>query len=270
MTTMLRVQAGAALESLLDLVLPRRCVVCGAAGAWLCDVCAVELRPLPDDRCRRCGAPQERAGRPARRRTGARRLPACRECVGRELAFSSVTAAYCYEGPARALVTACKFRALRSLADEVGERAAAAFGPAAARAGAGAVVTSVPAHRDHRCERGFDLAESLAQRLAEGAGLAYDPLLRRRRSGARQSGLGRAARAANVHEAFALRAPDLRVGTGFKRVIIVDDVYTTGETLNQCAQALAAVSADVHVFTFARAVRSTARGRAIRDHVSKE
>ena len=147
-------------------------------------------------------------------------MPACRECAGRDLAFSAATAAFCYDGPARALVTACKFRALRSLTDDLAERAAPAFTAVAARAGAEAVVTSVPAHRDHRLDRGFDLAESFARRLARDAGLAYAPLLRRVRHGARQSGLDRAARAANVHHAFALREDAFRVGTRLKRVII--------------------------------------------------
>jgi ComF family protein len=269
-----RVLAGGALDGLLDLVFPRRCVVCRAPGAWLCPACVEDLRPLPDDRCRRCGAPLRRAGRPERRSSAGSaipRLPACRECVGRELAFSSASAAYCYEGPARALVTACKFRALRSLADDLAVRAAPAFLAAAAAAGEGAVVTSVPAHRDHRLERGFDLAESFARRLARDAGLTYAPLLRRVRHGARQSGLDRASRAANVHHAFALRDDGIRVGNRLKRVIIIDDVYTTGETLNQCAEALAhAAALDPHVFTFARTVRATPVP-ASRDHaVPKE
>jgi len=271
-----RVQAKGALDGLLDLVFPRRCVVCRAPGSWLCEACAADLHPLPDDRCGRCGAPSRRAGRPARLpRPGAtaRRMPACRECAGRDLAFTAASAAYCYDGPARALVTACKFRALRSLADELAVRAAPAFAGAVRGAGAGGaevVVTSVPAHHDHRRDRGFDLAESLARRLAADAGLAYAPLLRRVRHGARQSGLSRAARAANVHQAFALREPGFGVGTKPRRVIIVDDVYTTGETLNQCAQALANASLDSHTFTFARTVRASAC-QASRDHaVPKE
>jgi predicted amidophosphoribosyltransferase len=212
-------------------------------------------------------------------------MPACRECAGRALAFSTASAAFCYDGPARALVTACKFRALRSLTDDLAGRAAPAFAVAVTLTGApeappgagrppsafgAVVVTSVPAHREHKLDRGFDLAESFARRLAGDAGLTYAPLLRRVRHGARQSGLDRASRAANVHHAFALREGGFGVGTRLKRVIIVDDVYTTGETLNQCAEALANASLDPHVFTFARAVRAP-HAQASRDHaVPKE
>ena len=197
-------------------------------------------------------------------------MPACRECAGRDLAFSSASAAFCYDGPARALVTACKFRALRSLTDDLAVARGAGVRGGRLRAGDGAVVTSVPAHRDHRLERGFDLAESFARRLARDAGLTYAPLLRRVRHGARQSGLDRASRAANVHHAFALRDGGFGVGNRLKRVIIIDDVYTTGETLNQCAEALAQAALDPRVFTFARTVRATP-AQASRDHaVPKE
>ncbi len=274
MTARPRVHAGGALDGLLDLVFPRRCVVCRVAGAWLCAACAEDLRSLPDDRCRRCGAPLRRAGRPprpARAGSSGHGMPACRECAGRDLAFAAASAAFCYEGPARALVTTCKFRALRSLSDELAERAAPAFAAAAAGAGADAVVTSVPAHRDHRLDRGFDLAESLARRLATDAGLPYAPLLRRVRHGARQSGLDRATRAANVHQAFALRPSGIGVRNRLKRVIIIDDVYTTGETLNECARALTLAGHDApHVFSFARTVRATT-SQASRGHtVHKE
>jgi predicted amidophosphoribosyltransferase len=197
-------------------------------------------------------------------------MPACRECAGRDLAFVAASAAFCYDGPARALVTACKFRALRSLTDDMAGRAAPAFAAALTGAGGDVVVTSVPAHRGHQLDRGFDLAEGFARRLARDAGLTYAPLLRRVRHGARQSGLDRASRAANVHRAFALREENFGVRKKLKRVIIVDDVYTTGETLNQCAEALAQANPDPLAFTFARTVRAT-HAQASRDHaVPKE
>jgi len=311
-------------EELLDLVFPRRCVQCRAFGAWLCAACAAQLTPLPAVRCSRCGAPVPapapssggreaaragvacdphagradvaydlRAGRAdeARRGSVAWRArdgrPACPECGGRELAFAGATAAFVYEGPARALVTACKFRSFRSLAREMAALAGPAFAAAVADAAAcaadggtldattgaaaqsradaasGAVetaprslaVTWVPAHRTRTVERGFDQAELLARELAAGAGLPALALLRRTRATARQSGLHGAQRAANVCDAFQLRPGADRVLTGLKRVVIVDDVYTTGETLNHCASVLSEAGADPRAFTFARAVR---------------
>jgi predicted amidophosphoribosyltransferase len=120
-----------------------------------------------------------------------------------------------------------------------------------------ALVTWVPGHRDRGLERGFNQAELLGRGLARSAGLPAAPLFVRTRHGARQSGLDREARAANVADAFALRDDASRVLRNLKRVVIVDDVYTTGETLNHCARVLGQTETDPLVFTFARTVRAT-------------
>ncbi|HEY5386846.1 MAG TPA: ComF family protein [Thermoleophilia bacterium] len=254
--------SGGIADGLLDLVFPRRCVQCGAAGGWLCRTCAGDLRPLPARRCPRCGAPGPWAAPGRTHRTGRR----CLECGGRDLAFHSAAAAFTYEGPAKALITACKFRALRSLADDMVVRASPAFG-----AGSGVdLVTWVPGHRDHQLERGFNQAELLARGFARRAALPYAPLLRRVRHGARQSGLDRVARAANVRDAFALREDVNGVLRKLKRVMIVDDVYTTGETLDHCAEVLAHAGLEPHVFTFARTVRATPSQASLDHAVQKE
>jgi len=117
------------------------------------------------------------------------------------------------------------------------------------------LVTCVPVHRDRDLERGFDQAALLARRLAATAGLPYAPLLIRRRRGRRQSGLGAAARAENVREAF--RVDDRMVDKAGRvcTVLVVDDVYTTGETLHACSIALRHAGCEPHAFTFARAAR---------------
>lgn len=270
--------ASGAMDGLLDLFFPKRCVQCGTAGAWLCEPCAGGLHRLPDERCARCGAPGRymppgAAGRAARADVpadGRRRSPGrlCPECGARDFAFRSAGAAYTYDGPAKALVTACKFRALRSLTDEMARRAGPAF--AACAAPCAELITWVPGHREHGLERGFNQAELFARRLARDAGLPYAALLRRVRHGARQSGLDRASRAANVRDAFALREERNRVLRRLKRVVVVDDVYTTGETLNQCAEVLARASLEPHVFTFARTVRAASSQASLDHAVQKE
>jgi ComF family protein len=231
-------------DGVVDLFLPKRCVCCGRAGRWLCETCAPALAPLPDTVCGRCGAPL------------ARPRPDCRECRGRDLAFASARAAYLYDGPARRLVTTCKFRALRSLAGEMAGLARLPFEQTVADLGGVDLVTCVPVHPDRDLERGFDQAALLARRLAELAGLPFASLLVRTRRGRRQSGLGAAERAANVRAAFRLddRMADKagRVST----VLVVDDVYTTGETLHACSSVLRHAGCEPHAFTFARAARA--------------
>lgn len=243
------------LELLLDLVFPKRCVQCGVAGAWLCPRCLEGLRPV-EGGCRRCGRP---AARPA---------DSCPECRGRDLGFVSARAAYVYDGAARSLVTACKFRYLRALVREMAALAEPRFraalpappdvasGPPS-EADDGPLVTCVPADRGRRLERGFNQAELLAQELAARAGLRFAPVLARTRPGARQSTLHGARRRENVSGAFAVRPEALPLVRRSKRVVIVDDVYTTGETLSQCAAALRDKGCEVRAFTFARTVRHT-------------
>jgi ComF family protein len=250
------------LDELLDLVFPRRCVQCRAVGGWLCPACAAELRPLPARRCRRCGAPADCNGLPgllgqSRPGVDCGTTPAwsCPECEGRALAFEGAAAAFAYDGPARALVTACKFRAYRSLTREMARLAAPAFAGAVGDDAPEVVVTWVPAHRARTLERGFNQAELLARELAAALGLRAAPLLLRARATARQSGLHGEARVANVAGAFTLRAEAKGVLDMLKRVVIVDDVYTTGETLNHCARALSEAEVETRVFTFARTVR---------------
>jgi ComF family protein len=232
-------------DGLADLIFPKRCVVCGAPGAWLCAGCTPALAPVAVA-CRRCAASTTRP------------LDGCRECRGRALAFEAARAAFVYEGPARRLVTACKFRPLRSLADEMAGLARDAFlvyvGAGGDAAGAD-VVTSVPVHRERRLERGFDQGELLARGLAAAAGLPYAGLLRRHEPTQRQSSLDRRARAANVSGAFALDERRCGKAGKVKKIVLIDDVYTTGETLNQCALELRSAGLVPYAFAFARSTR---------------
>jgi predicted amidophosphoribosyltransferase len=287
-------------DGFVDLLLPRRCVVCARPGAWLCGLCAPSLRSDDGPTCAQCGAETRRPS------------STCPECDGRELAFATAVSAYRYEGPARSLVTACKFRAFRSLTTEMAQLAQARFDHLIAALGGPnsvAFVTCVPVHDERRLERGFDQAELLARELSAAAGVPFAAALARRRKGQRQSGLSAAARAANVAGAYrvdervlarALSRADGRVlrrtapgavgaadrlseeratvvERGAKRpergkldrVVIIDDVYTTGETLNQCSLELRAAGLTPHAFTFARAPRGRfAQGCA--ERTSKE
>src|SRR5438105_14749119 len=92
------------MATLLDLLLPVRCVVCRAGGAQLCGGCLERLPRLTEPLCRRCGAPS------------AWPVDRCRECAGRRLAFARARAAVAYDDAVRAVVAAWKERGLRKLA----------------------------------------------------------------------------------------------------------------------------------------------------------
>lgn len=218
---------------MLDLLLPQRCIVCGRGGTQLCRVCRAALPWLLPPLCERCGAP---TAWPVRR---------CRECAGRRLAFASARAAVGYDDAARRLVHGWKERALRGLAAE----AAALVSERLPRPTGAPLVTFVPSDRDRRLERGHNPAERLARELAARWELPVAPLLERTRGG-RQRGATVADRRRNVRGAFRAsgRAP--------ARVLLLDDVYTTGATVSAAASALRGAGARrVDVVTFARALR---------------
>jgi len=200
----------------------------------LCPACAASLRPVPPPLCGRCGAPT------------AWPVSRCRECAGRRLAFASARAATLYAGPARHLVAAWKEHGLRPAGAVAAELVATRVPPPAADA-----VTHVPPDRVRQLTRGRHPAEELAERLAAIWQLEHATLLERKRGSLRrQTSLSRAERGRNLRGAFtAASAPP-------RRVLLVDDVYTTGATASAAASALRAAGAElVHVVTFARTIR---------------
>jgi predicted amidophosphoribosyltransferase len=218
---------------LLDLVFPRRCVVCSVPGAALCAACAGALPRIAAPLCGRCGAatawPVER----------------CRECSGRRIAFASARAAVEYEVAVRLLVSAWKERGLRN----VGDLAAALIVEVVPRP-PGRLVTFVPPDGDRSLRRGHHPPARLARELGRRWELPVRAMLERTRPLRPQRGLGRDERRRNVRAAFrataTIRGP----------VILVDDVYTTGATVSAAASALRGAGASsVDVVAFARTVR---------------
>jgi predicted amidophosphoribosyltransferase len=150
-----------------------------------------------------------------------------------------------YEREARTLVTAWKERALRGLAELAAMLVVDAVAPPSADA-----LTYVPADPDRGLRRGHHPAVALAAHLSATWQMPVVKLLDRPRAGTAQRDLGLVERRRNVAGAFAAcRAPPARV-------VLVDDVYTTGATASEAARCLLRAGARrVDVITFARTVR---------------
>jgi ComF family protein len=216
----------------LDLLLPQRCLVCSRPGAQVCDACTSALRRIAAPLCERCGAP---TAWPVRR---------CAECARRRLAFAQARAAVEYDDPVRHVVAAWKERGLRGLAAWAAEVVVEEL----PRPDATCLVF-VPGDPDRRLRRGH-AAERFAAELGERWMLPCEPLLRRTRGSVRQRGLRQAERRRNVAGAF-LAADGVPA-----RVTLIDDVYTTGATVDAAASALRKGGARrVEVVTFARTIR---------------
>jgi predicted amidophosphoribosyltransferase len=207
-----------ALHELLALLAPPTCTACRApleaAGPLLCPACTRALPWLRSPGCPRCGLPRHRRG----------------TCPAAGAAFALSWAPLAYDGVARELVRALKFRGALPVAQLMAAQLAAGLPPALR--GVDAVVP-VPPHPGRRRRRGFDPAGVLARALAPRLGLPLAACLARG-GGRRQVGAGKAQRRDPDRLAVEARAPPPR------RVLLVDDVHTTGATLDACGRALAA------------------------------
>jgi predicted amidophosphoribosyltransferase len=221
------------LSQLLDVLAPPGCLVCRAplAAAGLCGACRAALPRLRDP-CPRCALPRAGGG--------------CQACPARHAAFTRAWAPMAHAGTARDLVLALKLRGALAAA---GAMAAQIVAGAPRGLWDGAALVPVPAVPARRRRRGFDPADRLAAAVAARTGLAVARPLERVGGGARQVGRRRAERRA--------ARPGIRVaGPVPVRAVLVDDVHTTGATLESCARALASAGCtDIRAATFARTLR---------------
>lgn len=214
-------------------LLPLTCVACGSGAAAraraLCATCEARM-PWLAACCPACALP----------------VPCGAPCPATGQAFAWAWSAAAHRGVARRLVSGLKFRGVTLAADAIG-LALATRAPDALLAGG--VLVPVPADPWRRRMRGLDHSLLIAAATARHGGPAVRRLLRRRGAGSRQAGQARAVRLAGGRLAIAVGAPVP------SRCVLVDDVHTTGASLDACARALLAAGAqEVGAITFARAI----------------
>lgn len=203
-------------------------------GALLCAGCQARIEPLPTRACPRCGHPAQEAA-------------LCPECRAGPSHLDAIVATAVFTHPIRDAIHALKYENVAALAGPLGTRMADFW---RARQLTADLIVPVPLHRGRLAERGYNQAALLARVLGQEVGVSLDErVLVRQRATAHQVGLGRTERQVNVAGAFVCRGD-----VTSKRVALIDDVCTTGSTLEACAEALrAAHAASVWAFTLARA-----------------
>lgn len=261
----------ACLSAFRQALFPPRCLSCrtwleneppaaaalSAAGPWaeamawlrphFCPGCFQAVVPLEQPLCIGCGTMVSGADGPD---------PLCASCRDQAPAFDRARAAFAYQGSLREVIQCLKYRGQTQLAGPLGQLMHAVYRRFWQPADVD-LILPVPLHRRRLRERGFNQALLLVRRWPRAAGEPRVPLecsvLVRTRATAPQAGLDRRARRTNISGAFAVRSPARVAG---RRLLLVDDVITTGATVAECARVLKqSGAARVDVLALARVVR---------------
>jgi ComF family protein len=222
--------------ALVDLIYPRLCCVCQVPveDGWFCQVCDDALPRVEAPYCSVCGEVYDGA------------LPQefrCTNCSGRRLEFEFAVAACHAEEGMRELIHQFKYERRLQLRGALATLMLRVFEePRLARENLGDwLLVPVPLHRSREVEREFNQSWELCRRLSRLTGIPAAKALMRTRETDQQAGLSRAERLKNLRGAFAMQKrrpwrPQIELQG--RRILLVDDVFTTGATTNECARVL--------------------------------
>ena len=205
-------------RGLIDALFPPRCGGCQADGMLWCDACQANLEYVQPPTCDRCGEPHT--------------IGLCTKCRAQPLQIESIHSVVIFQDKIRHAIHRFKYERLSGLADPLGDLLATGW---RAQQLVADWLVPVPLHAARQRERGYNQSELLARRLSQRIDVPYTATaLSRTRLTAVQMTLDAAQRKANVAGAFATSDGRMRGA----RVVVIDDVCTTGATLDACAAAL--------------------------------
>ena len=227
------------MKAMLDLLFPPVCMVCHqripAAKEVLCSDCQSRTAVITEDYCKKCGTPLKESY--------------CQSCSDHEYIFDFSRSVYQYGDVVQTLIHELKYNGFKSPGK---------FLAAGIQAYANDnkeyrdydLVMAVPLHRVRKRERGYNQSELLARKLAKSLEIPYLEPVRRRYYTKSQTLLSADERKDNLKDAFRVRK-----NVQAKKIILVDDVFTTGSTVNEISKTLrAAGAAKIAVLTASRAV----------------
>ena len=202
----------------VNLLFPMECAGCRRAGGILCETCIPGLAKLTPPYCRICASPHSQSP--------------CRWCAEKAPAVDGVRAPFLMEGAVQQAIFSLKYRGIRAAAPELAKLLA---GYMAEGRTPGDVMVAVPLHRRRLRARGYNQSELLARELSKitGLPLAKGMLARLKDAPAQVEAATRAQRRTNVEESY-----EVTGDVAGRRVLLIDDVVTTGATMSSCAAAL--------------------------------
>ncbi len=206
-------------NGILDLILPPRCVGCGRVGSWFCDRCMAAVEPVPEPVCPICGRPTPSG-------------EICPFCKRNPLHLNGVRSVALFKEPLRSAIHALKYRGRKEVAVPLGKMMADYLLHPKETLD---LIVPVPLHPEREKERGYNQAALLSAEISRHTGVPMvSGALARARYTKPQVTLNARERVENVKGAFEC----MDEGIEGKRVMLVDDVCTTGATIDAAAQAL--------------------------------
>lgn len=208
-------------DAVFDILFPRECLGCGAEDTYLCNVCSGRLPLFTEARCPSCKGFS----------ASGEVHPSCRKFS----MLDGVLAGAPYnEWMVRRLIATLKYQSISELALPLSELMARKVREHPFFLEEDWTLVSVPLHRRRFAERGFNQAELFCEHLVRLVGLQKVNALVRHTSRPPQATLGKEDRRMNIKHIFEADAVSVR----HKKILLVDDVYTTGATMNECARML--------------------------------
>lgn len=207
---------------ILDLLLPKFCVGCSKEGEWICPRCQEKIVLIKYPTCPKC----------ARITKNGQFCPRCRK---KSNISRLIVAAYYQEGPLKEAIHTFKYDGVFDLSKDLGKILVQAV--KSNKISEKAIFMPVPLHKRRKMERGFNQSELLAKYVVAGKwALDTNNLIRNKITKKTQAELSGQARRQNVKNIFSWRGKKNQYQG--KTIILVDDVYTTGATLEECAKVL--------------------------------
>jgi len=230
-------------KNFINLIYPLHCAICKKpldpeAGGSVCRYCILLLKRVPEPCCVSCGKPVDTA------------REQCKDCLAAKPAFSIARSACLYEGAMKDLIRQFKYHGKLSLENQLSDILIKYLKDNPQITEGVAMVTFVPIGGDHMRKRGFNQSKALARNVSKALGLRLADCVDKIASTRSQNELSREDRLVNLSGAF--RAKNSGAFYGLS-ILMVDDVMTTGTTLNECAKTLLRSGAgDVRCVTLAR------------------
>jgi ComF family protein len=221
------------MKAFFDLLFPRRCPVCAdivqPRGALICPDCIKKLDPVREPVCRKCG-----------KQLISDRAEYCYDCSRRARSYEAGRAVFKYNQAAKKSLTAIKYKNRREYLDFYTQAMAYRYQHTIQR-WQPEVLVPIPVHPSRMRTRGFNQAEELSRRLSDLWGIPTQAhLLIRVKKTLPQKKLTPEERLKNLQQAFAVRPPMGRGEAIPETVVLVDDIYTTGSTMEACTRVLKA------------------------------